>query len=158
MADTWQSLLRKMQARRVAIAPAMQKATGEATRLVWERSKAHMRQDIYGKPIPKRPRSGKPKWRRTSNLRKSEKKRMLSAYEGIVQNPAKAKAGGGGYAHARHNLGLAPGHPDVIPPPPKRKRKTDRVAPFRARAIRETATRRRQIYRRHLLQALRQAG
>jgi hypothetical protein len=92
-------------------------------------------------------RAGRKKWSRTGNLRNSEKSNMLSATEGTVYNDS-------GYALPRHNLGLSLGDPEAIPPY-KTRRNSTRQAPWRTRAIAETAGKRREIYRQHLLKVLR---
>ena len=91
---------------------------------------------------------GKKKWKRTGNLRNSEKKKVVSATEGRLFNDA-------GYALPRHNLGMSPGDPETIPPPPRKKRNTTRQAPWRSRAVNNTAAARLENYRRGLFDALR---
>jgi hypothetical protein len=91
--------------------------------------------------------AGKPKWRRTGNLRNSEKSKVLSAYEGAVDNSA-------GYALARHNLGFGPSSPEAIDPKPKQKRNTTRQAPFRTKAIEATRQGRFDVYHQSLQFAL----
>lgn len=93
-----------------------------------------------------RARSGKgrKKWTRTGNLRGSERRRIVSDFEGIVENDAN-------YALPRHDLGLSAGHPESIR---GSKRKSDRVAPWRRRAIKNTVEQRRQAYRYALWRAL----
>lgn len=91
--------------------------------------------------------TGRKKWTRTGNLRRSEKRKLTNDFQGEVLNDA-------GYATARHNLGLSPGDPEIAPPPPKRKRNSTRIAPFRVRAINQTQTQRLEAYRRALFEAL----
>jgi hypothetical protein len=92
-------------------------------------------------------RAGRKKWTRTGNLRNSEKASLVSATEGMVYNDS-------GYALPRHNLGLSPGDPEAIQPY-KTHRTSTRQAPWRSRAIADTADKRREIYRQHLLKVLR---
>lgn len=92
-------------------------------------------------------RAGRKKWTRTGNLRNSEKASLVSATEGMVYNDS-------GYALPRHNLGLSTGDPEAIQPY-KTHRKSTRQAPWRSRAIADTAAKRRDIYRQHLLKVLR---
>jgi len=91
-------------------------------------------------------RGGK-KWRRTGNLRRSEKATTLSAYEGAVDNSA-------AYALARHNLGYGPSSPEAIDPKPTKAKTTERRAPWRTRAIAITAKPRFDIYRRAMWHAI----
>jgi hypothetical protein len=81
----------------------------------------------------------KPAWRRTGNLRRSEKYRVASAYLGLVINDASAK--GKGYAKPRHEMGK-PGH-----------RGTRFPAHWRDDAARITRRARLLIYRKALRQA-----
>lgn len=53
---------------------------------------------IYSQPIPKRPKSGKPMWRRTGLLRRSEQADTPDAYTVRVTNTA-------AYAEPRHEAG-----------------------------------------------------
>ena len=87
---------------------------------------------------------GKKKWRRTGNLRRSEQWKLLSNTEGLVYNDA-------GYALPRHDLGLSQGDPEAYH---GSSRKSDRKAPFRLRAIAQTAAKRLQAYRDALWKAL----
>ena len=85
-------------------------------------------------------RGGDKKWRRTGLLRRSEKMRPLIQGwpnpTGVVWNDAR-RSGGFGYALARHNLGLTGGDL-IIPPAPTKRRDTERIAPWRAQAIKDT--------------------
>lgn len=86
-------------------------------------------------------------WKRTGNLRKSERYKIISPYEGQIINDASRKSKGGirGYARARHNMGY-PGH-----------RTTRFPAHWRDEAVESTRDRVREIYRRGLRRAM-QAG
>ena len=143
-----------MKKRAARLRPAFKAATTEATRALWVAARKRMNAEIYG-IAEERSSTGKKQWTRTGNLRRSEKKRVLTPYDGVLVNDAKAKKGGTGYAHARHNLGLSGADKHTIPPPPSRKRNTERIAPWRAEAIEDTDKQRRDIYRRHILAALR---
>ena len=150
-----------MRKRRSAMEPTLARGIAECTRLVWKVSRDNMQALIYAKPpdrtkkasgkaLPKGRRGGKGfRWTQTGNLLRSEKKRTRNV-EGWVENAAKAKKGGTGYAHARHNLALGSGDPLLIPPAPRRKRKSTRIAPFRALAIRDTHDERQAILRAHV--------
>jgi hypothetical protein len=85
-------------------------------------------------PIGKK-QAKKKAWRRTGNLRRSEKMQIVSPAEGIISNDA-------GYAKHRHDMGK-PG-----------KRKTRYPAPWRANAVRTCRAKVRLIYRKHVLNAL----
>ena len=126
VSDAWLKVARDIE-------PEMRKATEEATRLTWAAAKKEMRTLIYNKEIPRRPRSGKPQWRRTGNLRRSEKYRMMSAYIGVIYNDAN-------YAEYRHDMGN----------PKYSKRKTEFPAPWRDNAVKKTARGRLNIYKKHL--------
>lgn len=170
---TFRDIARVMGQRRQKVKRELTAGMAECTRLVWAKSKENMQALIYANPPDTnkgfyRTKSGRKrrltakwretakakgrkggkgfKWTQTGNLLRSERKRTRGV-EGWVENAAKAKKGGTGYAHARHNLGLSAGDPLVIPPPPGRKRKSTRIAPFRALAIRDTHEQRRAILR-----------
>jgi hypothetical protein len=78
----------------------------QATTILYRNSREQMSEKIYNVPIPMR-KSGKPAWKRTSNLLNNErmKFRQLSngAY-GLIYNNAKNKKDGGEYAYWRHQL------------------------------------------------------
>lgn len=65
-----------------------------------------MTREIYGIPVDVT-KAGKPKWRRTGNLRRSERAEVTSPYEVRIVNDA-------GYALFRHEAGK-PGHRRVNP-------------------------------------------
>ncbi len=74
----------------------------------------------------------KPAWKRTGNLRRSEKMKVVSPYEGIIFNEATSKSRKGKtspYAHARHEM-----------------KNTRYPAPWRANAIRIARPKVRGIY------------
>lgn len=85
--------------------------------------------------------SGQKKWRRTGNLRRSERKKQVSDFQGLVHNDAN-------YAVFRHDLGYPEGHPLAIV---GSKRLTKREAPFRKRAIEQTQDKRLEVYRKELV-------
>lgn len=178
----WQDLARAFRDRTRALDAAWGEGTEGATKLLFEASKEHINRDIYSVPEDVKTKhrvKGKgtegrkfrwkhikavglrgakskkqKKWTRTGNLKRGERMRILSPFAGVVENPVKAKRGSGGYAHARHNLGLRPGDRRVIPPAPSKKRRTFRQAPFRAEAIEDTKDTRLQAYRKPLLRVL----
>ena len=84
-------------------------------------------------------------WRRTGNLRRSEKMKIVSAYEGQITNAAstKGKAGVRGYARIRHEMGK-PG-----------RRRTRYPAPWRDKAMEAKRARVREIYREAMVSAIR---
>ena len=153
MADTgFDKVARAMRERKRDVIPALEAATEEATRILWVTSKVFLKKDVYGRK-PDKTESGKLKWRQTGNLRRNEKMKV-DGVVGTISNNAKAKGGGTGYAHARHNLGLSRGDDRLIPPAPRKKRKTEREAPFRADAIKATKQKRARIYRDRVRRAL----
>lgn len=102
------------------------------------RVKQRTKKSIYNPHTGKKDeeRSGRKKWTRTGNLRRSEVQRVLSDTEGLVHNDA-------AYALPRHDLGIHPGDPRAIK---GSKRESARVAPFRKKAIADTADKRLQAY------------
>ena len=118
LADSWLKMAKSVE-------PEMRSATLEATRALWAVAKLEMRRGIYDKPVPTR-KSGKPQWRRTGNLRRSERYRMLSPYVGIVSNDA-------AYSKARHDM-----------------QNTRFPAQWRTDAIAKSETMRRGIYTRRI--------
>ena len=131
-------LVSQWERRARLLEPTMAKATTQATAVVYAEARKQMRELIYDKPIPKRPISKKPMWKRTGYLRRSEKKRIASAYLGIVYNDAR-------YAEPRHEAGK-PG-----------RRKTRYVAHWRDDAAKVARPKVRKIYRDALKRAV-QAG
>lgn len=119
--------------------------TGEGKRIKQRRKLSDREASLTG--AESGTKMGRKKWTRTGNLRRSERRKVETDFQGVVQNDA-------GYATARHNLGLSPGDPEVAPPPPKKKRNSNRVAPFRVRAINQTNTARLEAYRKALFEAL----
>jgi len=77
----------------------------------------------------------KPAWTRTGNLKRSEKMRLINAYVGAVENPARSKSGP--YARIRHD-----------------RKKTRYPAPWRANALRVKHAAIRDIYRQAIHKAM----
>lgn len=100
--------------------------------------KIMMRKTEDGKLVRK---EGKKMWTRTGNLRRSERKKQVSDFQGLVHNDAN-------YAVFRHDLGYPEGHPLAIV---GSKRLTKREAPFRKRAIEQTQDKRLEVYRKELV-------
>lgn len=153
--NSFRELERVMHERRADAEKAWREATKEATDTLFKESRDNMRRQVYNKPIPRVKRvrgkdAGKTvkKWRRTGNLRRSEKRRIANQYEGRIWNDA-------GYAVPRHNLGLGAGDPRAVDPPPSTRRNSERIAPWRVDAINSTKRKRLMIYRRRLFDALR---
>ena len=168
----FRDIAKAMHKRAADLEPELKAGVEECTRLVWQVSKDRMQELIYANPPDTnkgfyRGKTGKKarltdawrerakrggrrggkgfKWTQTHNLLASEQKRTRGL-DGWITNAAKAKKGGGGYARARHNLSVT--DPELIlHPPPKKKRKSTRIAPFRALAIRDTHERRKAIMR-----------
>jgi len=79
----------------------------------------------------------KPAWKRTGNLKRSEKMKIISAYVGIVENPATSGKKKSPYAYIRHE-----------------KKNTRFPAPWRANAIKKTQPAIRKIYQNAMHDAL----
>jgi hypothetical protein len=156
------------------LAPRMSAATKQATRTVYSESRKELRELVYDKPVPSKEEyaeergetitikgetypagyitkngkkikiaikgeyASKKAWRRTGNLRRSERMRIESPFEGIIYNDAN-------YAKARHDVG----DPSVS------KRKSNRRAPWRNNAIKNTKSKVRKIYRDAMNDAIR---
>lgn len=101
-------LAARMAERQASVQPAFRRATTSLVVAALRFAKLKLTELIYSQPIPIRPRSGKPKWRRTGNLRRSERSEVRSAYSGAVVNDAS-------YAVPRHEMGK-PGHRQTIYP------------------------------------------
>ena len=88
---------------------------------------------------------GRGEWTRTNNLRRAETMRVeLERLTGIIQNTAP-------YALPRHDLGLPTGDPEAFY---GSRRRSDRVAPWRKRAVAEFEPQRLEHYSRALRRAL----
>lgn len=161
--NTFYDFAKEMRRRAEDLRPAFREGTREATDILHVEAKKQLNETIYSIPETtggfsfkktgrgtadeafklkksgKRARSstGRKKWTRTGNLRRSETRGMANDYEGFVQNDAS-------YARPRHDLGLPAGHPDAIR---GSRRKSTRIAPWRVRAIRNTEEARRQAFR-----------
>lgn len=128
-------LARSWQRRADVLEDRMRKATTEATKVLFAEAQKQIREKIYDKRIPTkaevqaeraaraaaqgrefRPRKNfsskregsKPAWRRTGNLRRSERWKVASAYVGIVYNDAE-------YAKERHERGKRGHKPTRFP-------------------------------------------
>jgi hypothetical protein len=148
-------LAEKWQKRASVLAPMMRKATADATKVLYAESKRQMESLIYSKPedtkeevairrgtIDKLPKSEykKKAWRRTGNLKRSERFKTISAFVGIVENNASQQLKSGKhkrYARARHDM-----------PSPRRR------APWRTKAINKTRLKIRDLYRTAMKKAL----
>lgn len=106
---------------------------GQKVPAMWRRNKAGRPVKF---PVPKELES-KPAWKVTGKLRRSEKRKVVTPFAGIVWNAAS-------YAKARHEMGK-----------PTAKLKTDRRCHWRDTAIRITRPRVRRIYRDALASAVR---
>jgi hypothetical protein len=128
-----------MQQRAGQMQYQVEQATRKATDILHAESKRLINEEIYSIPEDV-DATGKKKWRRTGMLRRSEKSKVLAAYEGAVDNYAS-------YALPRHNLGFGPGDDEAIDPKPLKRRNTTRHAPWRTQAIEATRKRRFDLYR-----------
>ena len=91
LAESWERRAQQLE-------PVMQKATTEATAVMYAESRKQLKELIYDKPVPKRPKSKKPEWNRTGTLRGAGRRRVAAPCLGIVYNDAS-------YAAARHGAG-----------------------------------------------------
>lgn len=89
-----------------------------------------MTTDIYAKPVPRRPRSGKPMWTRTGNLRRSERIGQRDPFTVTIVNDAD-------YALPRHEMGK-PGHRPTRYPAHWRDELLKTFQPILAAALRRT--------------------
>ena len=101
-------LAARMRARADLVEPEFRRATTSLAAAALRFAKLQLTELIYSQPIPTRPRSGKPQWRRTGNLRRSERSEVRDAYTAAVINDAS-------YAVPRHEAGK-PGHRKTIYP------------------------------------------
>lgn len=95
-------LAAKMRSRAAAIEPEFRKTTNGLAIVALRFCRMKLTELIYSNDIPRRPRSGKPMWRRTGNLRRSERAEVRDAYTAAIINDAI-------YALPRHEMGK-PGH------------------------------------------------
>jgi len=167
-ANSFKELKQLMQERGLQVRVAMEAALKEHTSRVYSRCKELLNSEIYSIPediaqysigtgrrvrrtIKVRTKAGtlkvkggKKKWRRTGNLRNSERMRIYGLIAEIRNDAA--------YALPRHDLGLPAGHPDAIE---GSKRKSWRIAPWRKRAVREEEPNRLPRFREAVLDVLR---
>lgn len=105
---TAKQLAAKMARRAAAVEPEFRKTTHGIAVSALKFCREKITDEIYSLPIPKRPSSGKPMWRRTGNLRRSERVEERSAYEAAVVNDAS-------YALFRHEAGKPGRRPTRYP-------------------------------------------
>lgn len=127
-------LVNKWMKRRDELIPGLRLATRRSVAIVLAETKKHINKDIYSKPVPSRVKSGKPAWRRTGNLRRNERGKVLSDFLGLIENPASSKSGG--YALARHEMGK-PGRPKTRYPAHWRDKSIPVVRPKVAKEFRD---------------------
>lgn len=101
-------LAAKMKARARAVEPEFRRTTQGLAREALRFCRLRISALIYDQSIPTRPVSGKPMWRRTGNLRRSERVEVRSAYEAAVINDAE-------YAIYRHEAGKPDRRPTRFP-------------------------------------------
>lgn len=136
---TAKQLAAKMKRRAAAVEPEFRRATQRLGLEAVAFCRQKLTELIYSQPIPKRPRSGKPMWRRTGFLRRSERLEIRDSYTAAVVNDAT-------YALPRHEAGKPGRRPTRFP------------AHWRdemVKAFREKVT---TAYREALLRILRQGG
>lgn len=105
---TAKQLAAKMRARAAAVEPEFRKTTNGLAVSALKFCRERLTADIYALPVPKRPRSGKPMWRRTGNLRRSERAEVKDAYTAAIVNDAV-------YAEPRHEAGKPGRRPTRYP-------------------------------------------
>lgn len=136
MRSNVEQIVASWEKREKKLAPYMRRATKQATDVFYAEARKQMTAGIYDKPIAESA-TGRPLWRRTGKLRRSERRKIVTPYLGVVTNSAS-------YAKARHEMGK-----------PTAKLKTDRRCHWRDSAIRITRPRVRRIYRDALASAVR---
>lgn len=88
-----------MERRTAAVERELQQAVRQLGVEALAASRKFMTADIYAKPVPKRPRSGKPQWTRTGQLRRAERLQVdTSGYQVTLVNDM-------AYAEPRHEAG-----------------------------------------------------
>lgn len=95
---TSKQLAAKMRARARAVEPEFRKTTHGLAIAALRFCRLKITELIYANPVPKRPVSGKPQWKRTGNLRRSERQEVVDAYTARIVNDAS-------YALYRHEAG-----------------------------------------------------
>lgn len=95
---TTQRYLQKLRGAKDRLTPALASTTRGLAVSALKLSKERMTAGIYALPVPKRPRSGKPQWRRTGHLRRSEQFEVRGPVEFAIKNTAS-------YAEPRHEAG-----------------------------------------------------
>jgi hypothetical protein len=95
---TARELANRMKARAESVEPEFRKTTKGLATEALAFCRKRMTDLIYANAIPTRPRSGKPMWRRTGNLRRSERVELRDSYTAVVVNDAN-------YALPRHEMG-----------------------------------------------------
>ena len=105
---TAKQLARKMRARAAAVEPEFRRTTNGLAISALRFCREKLTELIYALPVPKRPKSGKPMWKRTGFLRRSERVEVRDAYTTAVVNDAK-------YALPRHEAGKPGRRPTRYP-------------------------------------------
>lgn len=95
---TAQQLAALFKARAAAVEPEFRQTTRGLARDALRFCRLKLTELIYSQPIPTRPKSGKPMWKRAGNLRRSERTEIRDAYTAAVVNDAI-------YALPRHEAG-----------------------------------------------------
>jgi hypothetical protein len=95
---TARELAARMRGRARAFEPEFRRTTNSLAIEALRFCRVRMTDLIYAQPIPKRPISGKPMWKRTGFLRRAERVEIRDAYTAVVINDAI-------YALFRHEAG-----------------------------------------------------
>jgi hypothetical protein len=96
-------LARKYLAHPSRVQRALEQVARAYSRRIQETSRAVLTEKIYSRPIPRRPRSGKPAWRRTGALRRAEVARPRGINIWLTNTAP--------HAEARRDLGTPKGRP-----------------------------------------------
>lgn len=83
---TAEQLARKFKARASKVEKEFRKTAKDIAATSIRITRKIMTEEIYGLPIPKRPRSGKPMWKRTGALRRGERAEFPDAYTVRIVN------------------------------------------------------------------------
>lgn len=93
----------RMRKRAEGFGPAKRRAQDRIRSVILEESRRVLANEIYAIPIPRRPRSSKPKWTRAQDLYKKEQVRIRGGNVELVNTSRHAKA--------RRDLGTPAGRP-----------------------------------------------
>jgi hypothetical protein len=98
-----QEIKERWERRAAKFGQARRKAQDSIRSVILEESRKILATKIYSKPIPRRPRSGKPKWVRKQELYQAEQC-VIQGGDVILRNTSK-------HAKSRYDLGTPQGRP-----------------------------------------------